>query len=38
MTELEALVMIAESLNRIRAELAGIAFILALMLMFKKMS
>ena len=38
MTELEALTMIAEALNGIRVELAGIAFILALMLMFKKMS
>ena len=37
MTELEALTTIANCLIGIRAELSGIAIILALMLMFKKM-
>ena len=38
MTELEALTMIAESLNGIRIELSGITFLLILFLIFKKMS
>jgi hypothetical protein len=38
MTELEALTMIAESLNGIRIELLGITFIILLFLFFKKMS
>lgn len=38
MSELEALTMIAECLISIKAELSGIAFILLLMLFFKKMS
>ena len=37
MTELEALATIAECLIGIRAELSGIAIILLLMLIFKKM-
>ena len=38
MTELEALTMIAESLNSIRIELSGIMFLMILFLIFKKMS
>ena len=38
MSELEALTMIAECLISIRAELSGIAFILLIMLLFKRMS
>ena len=38
MTELEALTMIAESLNGIKVELSGIAFIMLLFLLFKRMS
>ena len=38
MSELEALTTIAECLISIRAELSGIAFILLIMLFFKRMS
>lgn len=38
MSELEALTTIAECLISIRAELSGIALILLLMLIFKRMS